>query len=187
MGVIRSRVAGVGAYLPSRVVGNDELAARLDTSDAWIRERTGIRERRIAAEGELTSDRAIAAAQEALRAAQVRPASVDMIVLATATPDETFPATATTVQARLGMTRGFAFDVQAVCSGFVYALSVADNFIKAGQAKTCLVIGAETFSRILDWDDRTTAVLFGDGAGAVVLVAGGGQGTSADHGILSTH
>ena len=187
MGVIRSQVAGVGAYLPSRIVSNEDLAVRLDTSDAWIRERTGIRERRIAADGELTSDLAIAAAQDALRAAQVRPAAVDMIVLATATPDETFPATATTVQARLGMTRGFAFDVQAVCSGFVYALSVADNFIKAGQAKTCLVIGAETFSRILDWNDRTTAVLFGDGAGAVVLAAGTGQGTRADRGILSTH
>jgi len=187
MSVVRSQVAGVGAYLPARVVTNEDLAVRLDTSDAWIRERTGIRERRIAAEGELTSDLAVAAAEVALRAAQVRPADVDMIVLATATPDETFPATATTVQARLGMTRGFAFDVQAVCSGFVYAMSVADNFIKAGQAKTCLVIGAETFSRILDWNDRTTAVLFGDGAGAVVLAAGAGNGTSADRGILSTH
>jgi 3-oxoacyl-[acyl-carrier-protein] synthase-3 len=169
------------------VVTNDDLAARLETSDAWIRERTGILERRIAADGELTSDLAVAAAQEALRAAQVRPSAVNMIVLATATPDETFPATATTVQARLGMTQGFAFDVQAVCSGFVYALSVADNFIKAGQVKTCLVIGAETFSRILDWNDRTTAVLFGDGAGAVLLTAGSEAGTRADRGILSTH
>jgi len=187
MPIIRSQVAGVGAYLPATVVTNDDLAARLETSDAWIRERTGILERRIAADGELTSDLAVAAAQEALRAAQVRPSAVNMIVLATATPDETFPATATTVQARLGMTQGFAFDVQAVCSGFVYALSVADNFLKAGQVKTCLVIGAETFSRILDWNDRTTAVLFGDGAGAVLLTAGSGAGTRADRGILSTH
>lgn len=187
MAIIRSHVVGVGACLPANVVTNEDLAARLETSDAWIRERTGIRERRIAADGELTSDLAVTAAQEALRVAQVRPSAVDMIVLATATPDETFPATATTVQARLGMTRGFAFDVQAVCSGFVYALAVADNFIKAGQAKNCLVIGAETFSRILDWNDRTTAVLFGDGAGAVLLTAGSGTGTSADRGILSTH
>ena len=187
MGVIRSQVAGVGAYLPAQVVTNEDLALRLNTSDAWIRERTGIQERRIAADGELTSDLAVAAAEQALRAAQVRAASVDMIVLATATPDETFPATATTVQARLGMTRGFAFDVQAVCSGFVYALSVADNFIKAGQAKSCLVIGAETFSRILDWNDRTTSVLFGDGAGAVLLTAGTGDGTVGDRGVLSTH
>jgi 3-oxoacyl-[acyl-carrier-protein] synthase-3 len=187
MGAIRSVVAGVGACLPATVVTNEDLARRLDTSDAWIRERTGIRERRIAADGELTSDLAVSAAREALRTAQIGPSSVDMIVLATATPDETFPATATTVQARLGMTRGFAFDVQAVCSGFVYALSVADNFIKAGQVRTCLVIGAETFSRILDWNDRTTAVLFGDGAGAVVLTACSGDGTRADRGILSTH
>ena len=187
MANIRSQVVGVGACLPANVVTNEDLAARLETSDAWIRERTGIQERRIAADGELTSDLAVTAAQEALRVAQVRPSAVDMIVLATATPDETFPATATTVQARLGMTRGFAFDVQAVCSGFVYALSVADNFIKAGQAKNCLVIGAETFSRILDWNDRTTAVLFGDGAGAVLLTAGSGTGTSADRGVLSTH
>lgn len=186
MTLVRSQVTGVGAYLPSRIVTNEELARKLDTSDAWIRERTGIVERHIAADGEFTSDLALAAAQEALRAAQLRPAAIDMIVLATATPDETFPATATTVQARIGMTRGFAFDVQAVCSGFVYALSVADNFIKAGQAKNCLVIGAETFSRILDWNDRTTAVLFGDGAGAVVLSAGSGQGTTADRGVLTT-
>ncbi len=187
MGAVRSVVAGVGACLPSTVVTNEDLARRLDTSDAWIHERTGIRERRIAADGELTSDLAVKAAREALRMAQIGPSSVDMIVLATATPDETFPATATTVQARLGMTRGFAFDVQAVCSGFVYALAVADNFIKAGQVRTCLVIGAETFSRILDWNDRTTAVLFGDGAGAVVLTACSGDGTRADRGILSTH
>ena len=187
MGVIRSQVTGVGAYLPKQVVTNAELAQKLDTSDDWIRERTGIRERRIAADGELTSDLAIAASQEALRAAGLHANAIDLIVLATATPDETFPATATTVQARLGMTRGAAFDIQAVCSGFVYALATADNFIKAGQAKNVLVIGAETFSRILDWNDRTTAVLFGDGAGALVLSAAQGHGTSADRGVLSTH
>ena len=187
MSVIRSVVAGAGAYLPARTVTNQELATLLDTSDEWIRERTGIHERRIAADGEYTSDMAIAAAQEALRSANLNAISIDLIVLATATPDETFPATATTVQARLGMTRGAAFDVQAVCSGFVYALAVADNFIKVGQAKNCLVIGAETFSRILDWSDRTTSVLFGDGAGALVLSAGEGEGTPADRGVLTTH
>jgi 3-oxoacyl-[acyl-carrier-protein] synthase-3 len=187
MAIIRSQVAGAGAYLPARVVSNQELALQLDTSDEWIRARTGIRERRIAAEGEFTSDLAIAAAQEAIRSAGLTPSAIDLIVLATATPDETFPATATTVQARLGMTRGFAFDVQAVCSGFVYAVAVADNFIKAGQVKNCLVIGAETFSRILDWNDRTTAVLFGDGAGALVLTAGRGEGTAQDRGVLTTH
>jgi len=187
MSVIRSQVAGVGAYLPARTMTNADLAAKLETSDEWIRERTGIRERRIAADGEYTSDLAIAASQEALRAAGLTPAAIDMIVLATATPDETFPATATTVQSRLGITRGAAFDVQAVCSGFVYALAVADNFIKVGQARTCLVIGAETFSRILDWNDRATAVLFGDGAGALVLTAGQGRGEAKDRGVLSTH
>jgi 3-oxoacyl-[acyl-carrier-protein] synthase-3 len=180
-------VAGVGAYLPSRIVTNAELAQKLDTSDDWIRERTGIRERRIAADGELTSDLSIAASQEALRAAGINASAIDLIVLATATPDETFPATATTVQARLGITRGAAFDIQAVCSGFVYAIATADNFIKAGQAKNVLVIGAETFSRIIDWNDRTTAVLFGDGAGALILTAAQGQGTTKDRGVLSTH
>jgi 3-oxoacyl-[acyl-carrier-protein] synthase-3 len=187
MSAIRSQVAGVGAYLPARVVTNAELAKKLDTSDEWIRERTGIRERRIAADGELTSDLAIAASQEALRAAGMHASAIDLIVLATATPDETFPATATTVQARLGITRGAAFDIQAVCSGFIYALATADNFIKAGQAKNVLVIGAETFSRILDWSDRTTSVLFGDGAGAMVLTAGQGTGTTKDRGVFSTH
>jgi 3-oxoacyl-[acyl-carrier-protein] synthase-3 len=187
MSVLRSQVAGVGAYLPSRIVTNAELALKLDTSDDWIRERTGIRERRIAADGELTSDLSIAASQEALRAAGMNASAIDLIVLATATPDETFPATATTVQARLGITRGAAFDIQAVCSGFVYAVATADNFIKAGQAKNVLVIGAETFSRIIDWNDRTTAVLFGDGAGALILTAAQGQGTTKDRGVLSTH
>lgn len=186
MSVARSIVCGVGAYLPARIVPNAELATKLETSDEWIRERTGIRERRIAADGEFTSDLAIAASLEALRAAGMVASAIDMIVLATATPDETFPATAATVQARLG-TRGAAFDLQAVCSGFIYALAVADNFIKAGQVKNCLVIGAETFSRILDWNDRTTAVLFGDGAGAMVLTAGQGEGSNKDRGVLSTH
>ncbi|MCE9522794.1 MAG: beta-ketoacyl-ACP synthase 3, partial [Alphaproteobacteria bacterium] len=186
MSVKRSQVVGAGSYLPTRIVTNAELATKLDTNDEWMRERTGIRERRIAAEGEFTSDLALAAAQDALRAAGMNASAIDLIVLATATPDETFPATATTVQARLG-TRAVAFDIQAVCSGFVYALAVADNFIKAGQSKNCLVIGAETFSRILDWNDRTTAVLFGDGAGAIVLTAAEGQGTTKDRGVLSTH
>ena len=167
----RAQFRGVGAYLPERVVTNDELAARMDTSDAWIRERTGIRERRIAAPGEKTSDLALEASRRALAAAGKDARDLDLIVLATATPDRTFPATATAVQARLGMTEGVAFDVQAVCSGFIYALAVADNFIRAGQARTALVIGAETFSRILDWNERETSVLFGDGAGAVVLEA----------------
>ena len=185
--VVRSQIVGAGAYLPARVVTNAELATKLDTSDEWIRERTGIRERRIAADGECTSDLSVAASLEALRAAGLSANAIDMIVLATATPDETFPATATVVQSRLGLTRGAAFDLQAVCSGFIYALAVADNFIKCGQVKTCLVIGAETFSRIIDWNDRTTAVLFGDGAGALVLTAGQGNGTAQDRGVLSTH
>jgi 3-oxoacyl-[acyl-carrier-protein] synthase-3 len=178
---------GCGAYLPQRVVTNAELACKLDTSDEWIRQRTGIAQRHVAADGELTSDLALKASEEALRHAGVAADALDLIVLATATPDETFPATAVRVQAALGMTRGTAFDVQAVCSGFVYALAVADNFIKAGQARTALVIGAETFSRILDWTDRGTCVLFGDGAGAVVLGAGEGEGTKRDRGVLSTH
>jgi 3-oxoacyl-[acyl-carrier-protein] synthase-3 len=185
--VRRSQVAGCGAYLPERCVTNAELAARLDTSDEWITSRTGIRQRYIAAEGELTSDLATRAAQRALAAARIPASEVDLIVLATATPDLTFPATATKVQANLGVARGSAFDVQAVCTGFVFALAVADNFLRLGQAGTALVIGAETFSRILDWNDRGTCVLFGDGAGAMVLRAGEGDGTSADRGVLSTH
>ena len=186
MSIVRARVCGIGSYLPERVLTNGELAQMVDTSDAWIAERTGIRERHIAAPGEKTSDLALNAARKALASAGMTAQDLDLIVLATATPDETFPATATTVQARLGMTRGAAFDVQAVCSGFLYALAVADNFIKAGQARTALVIGAETFSRILDWSDRTTCVLFGDGAGAVVLHAEAGAGTNDDRGILTT-
>lgn len=184
---IRSVILGCGSYLPAKVMTNADLAQIVDTSDEWITERTGIKSRHIAADGELTSDLAYNAAIAAMAHAGVTADELDLIVLATATPDNTFPATAVKVQARLGMTRGAAFDVQAVCSGFVYALSVADNFIKAGQAKTVLVIGAETFSRILDWNDRTTCVLFGDGAGAVVLRATEGAGTSEDQGILSTH
>ncbi|OYQ34162.1 3-oxoacyl-ACP synthase [Niveispirillum lacus] len=184
---IRSVILGCGSYLPAKVVTNADLAQIVDTSDEWITERTGIKSRHIAADGELTSDLAYHAAVAAMEHAGITANDLDLIVLATATPDNTFPATAVKVQARLGMTRGAAFDLQAVCSGFVYALSVADNFIKAGQAKTVLVIGAETFSRILDWNDRTTCVLFGDGAGAVVLRATEGAGTADDQGILSTH
>ena len=185
--VLRSRVLGCGAYLPERILTNAELALKVETSDAWIRQRTGIAQRHIAAEGELTSDLALKAAEDALRRAGIGADKVDLIVLATATPDETFPATAAKVQAALGITRGAAFDVQAVCSGFVYALAIADNFIKAGQSQTALVIGAETFSRILDWTDRGTCVLFGDGAGAVVLGSGEGEGSKRDRGVLSTH
>ena len=182
----RSQVAGCGAYLPERVLTNDELAQRLETSDEWIRQRTGIGERRIAADGELTSDLALAAAQRALERADMSGSDVDLIVLATATPDHTFPATSTRVQARLGMKRGAAFDVQAVCSGFIFALATADNAIRLGQARTALVIGAETFSRILDWEDRGTCVLFGDGAGALVLNAMPDEGPRG-RGVLSTH
>ncbi|HYD68845.1 beta-ketoacyl-ACP synthase III [Azospirillum sp.] len=184
----RSRIVGCGSYLPANVVTNQDLADRgVETSDEWIVQRTGIRSRHVAAEGELTSDLALAAARAALDHAGLDGAAIDCIVLATTTPDNTFPSTATKVQAALGMTRGFAMDVQAVCAGFVYALSVADSFIKSGQANRVLVIGAETFSRILDWKDRTTCVLFGDGAGAVVLEAGEGKGDAADRGVLSTH
>jgi 3-oxoacyl-[acyl-carrier-protein] synthase-3 len=182
----RSIIRGVGSYLPAKVLTNQDLSKMVDTDDAWIVERTGISERRIAATGELTSDLALAASRNALADAGMEPGAVDLIVLATATPDQTFPATAVTVQAKLGITGGAAFDVQAVCSGFVYALATADNFIKAGQARTALVVGAETFSRIIDWTDRGTCVLFGDGAGAFVLEAGTGTGTTNDQGILST-
>ena len=183
----RSVVLGCGSYLPERIVSNAELASRLQTSDDWIAQRTGIRQRHIAADGEFTSHLATKAAARALEAAGVPANSVDLIVLATATPDETFPATAARVQAELGVGGGIAFDVQAVCTGFVYALAVADNFLKVGQSQRALVIGAETFSRILDWTDRGTCVLFGDGAGAVVLDAQPGKGTTDDRGILSTH
>ncbi len=187
MTVFRSVVSGCGSYLPEKVVTNQEMEEIVDTTDEWIIERTGIRQRHIAAEGELTSDLAIKAAQKALQDASLDAGDIDLIVLATSTPDQTFPATATRVQAALGMTKGAAFDVQAVCSGFIYALSTADNFIRAGQAKHALVIGAETFSRILDWEDRATCVLFGDGAGAVVISAEESEGGPQDRGILSSH
>jgi len=184
--MFRSQIVGCGSYLPERVLGNEELAKSVDTSDEWIVHRTGIRQRHIAAPDQKTSDLAIKAAEAALASAGIAADEVDLIVVATATPDNTFPATAATVQAELGITQGAAFDIQAVCSGFVYALAVGDNFIKAGQAKTVLVIGAETFSRILDWQDRGTCVLFGDGAGAVVLRASEDTANGA-RGILSTH
>jgi 3-oxoacyl-[acyl-carrier-protein] synthase-3 len=183
---LRSQIAGCGAYLPERIVTNYELADRLDTSDEWIRQRTGIGERRIAAPGELTSDLAVKAAEHALSSAGMNGSDLDLLVVATATPDNTFPATAARVQARLGMRRGVAFDVQAVCAGFIFALSVADNAIRLGQAGTALVIGAETFSRILDWEDRGTCVLFGDGAGALVLRAVS-EAVPGSRFILSTH
>jgi len=182
----RSIIKGVGSYLPSKVLTNDDLARLVDTSDAWIVERTGIRERRIAAPGEATSDLALAAAKAALADAGMEADRIDLIILATATPDQTFPATAATVQAELGISGPPAFDLQAVCSGFIYALATADSMIKTGQATAALVIGAEVFSRILDWSDRSTCVLFGDGAGAFVLEAGEGSGTIADRGILAS-
>lgn len=187
MSEYHSIAIGSGSYLPERVLSNAELAKMVDTTDEWIAERTGIHNRHIAADGEYTSDLAIAAARKAMTAAGVQANDIDLIVLATATPDNTFPATATKVQAAIGMTGGAAFDIQAVCSGFIYAMTVADNFIKAGQARHVLVIGAETFSRILDWEDRGTCVLFGDGAGAVVLRAESGPASKDERGILSTH
>jgi len=177
---------GCCAFLPRTILTNAELAKRVDTSDEWIRERTGIRQRHIVSKDEKTSDLALNAAHGALTAAGVGVDELDLIVVATTTPDETFPATATTLQARLGMTRGAAFDVQAVCSGFIYGMAIADNFIKAGQAKTVLLVGAESMSRLLDWTDRTTCVLFGDGAGAVVLQAKKGKGNAQDRGVLNT-
>ena len=176
---------GSGAYLPERVMTNAELATIVDTSDAWIVERSGIRERRIAADGELTSDLATKAAERALSACGVAPGELDAIIVATSTPDLTFPATAAKVQAALGARRAFAFDQQAVCSGFVFAVATADALICAGRARTVLVIGAETFSRLLDWTDRATCVLFGDGAGAVVMQAAEGSGAKGDRGLLA--
>lgn len=182
----RAVVIGVGHYLPERVVPNSEFEKTLDTSDEWIRARTGIERRHFATEGETTSQMATRAAQAALDDARLTAADVDAIILATSTPDLTFPSAATMVQAELGMTRGFAFDVQAVCAGFVYALANANGMILSGQARRVLVIGAETFSRILDWEDRTTCVLFGDGAGALLLEAQDGTGSAADRGILAS-
>jgi len=182
----RSVIEGVGSYLPERIVTNAELARKVDTSDEWIVERTGIRERRIAAEGEKTSDLAVAAARVALADAGIAASDVDLVIVATATPDRTFPATAAAVQARLGMTSGASFDLQAVCSGFVYGLATADGFIRSGQADTILLIGAETFSRILDWSDRGTCVLFGDGAGAAVIRAADGAPDPSRRGIIAS-
>jgi len=179
----RSVLLGVGSYLPARVLSNDELARRVDTSNEWIVERTGIRERHIAADGEKTSDLAINAAVAALKQAGRSAGDVDLLLVATTTPDLTFPATAARVQAALGIHRGAAFDLQAVCSGFIFALATADNFLMRGQAKCALVIGAETFSRIMDWQDRSTCVLFGDGAGAVVMEA---REDAGDRGVIST-
>jgi len=185
MGMIRAVVQGSGHYLPERVVENAEFAETLDTSDEWIRTRTGIERRHFAAEGQKTSDLAINAARMALESAGMTGNDLDAIILATATPDQTFPSTATRVQHAIGMNRGFAFDIHAVCAGFIFALANANGMIQSGQAKTVMVIGAETFSRILDWEDRTTCVLFGDGAGAVILQAEEGTGTGADRGILA--
>lgn len=185
-GALRSRVIGCGSYLPERVVSNEELSKTVDTSDEWIIERTGIRQRYIAADDQKTSDLATEAAKAALAHAGVDASEIDLIVVATATPDDTFPAVATQVQRKLGITHGAAFDVQAVCSGFIYALSVTDAMVRAGQARAALVIGAETFSRILDWQDRTTCVLFGDGAGAVVLKAEKAENIRTDRGVLAS-
>ena len=183
---LRAVVMGVGHYLPTRIVPNSELEALVQTSDEWIRSRSGIERRHFVAEGQTTSDLATLAAQAALAHAGLTPDDIDAIVLATSTADLTFPSAASMVQGKLGMTQGFAFDVQAVCAGFVYALSTANAFILSGQAKRVLVIGAETFSRLMDWEDRSTCVLFGDGAGALVLEGQDLTGTSADRGILST-
>ncbi len=187
MTALRSVVLGCGAYLPERILTNAELAAMVDTSDEWIVQRTGIQQRHIAAEGEFTSDLALHAAKAALANAGIDAQQIDLIILATATPDNTFPASAVTVQSALGITHGAAFDLQAVCSGFIFALATADNYLRTGAFKRALVIGAETFSRILDWTDRGTCVLFGDGAGAVILEAQEQPGEATDRGILTTH
>lgn len=186
MNPVRTVIRGVGGYLPARVVTNSDLAKLVDTSDAWITERTGIKERRIAAEGELTSTMGAIAARAALDDAGLAPEDIDLIILATSTPDQTFPASAVAIQAELGITHGAAFDVQAVCSGFIFALTTADNYLKSGMFKRALVVGAEAFSRILDWEDRSTCVLFGDGAGAVVVEAQKLNGVMTDRGILAT-
>ncbi len=186
MKTLRATIKGVGHYLPERVIENAEFEKTLDTTDDWIKSRSGIERRHFAAEGELTSHLAVKAAQNALTDAGLTIDQIDAIILATSTPDQTFPATATKVQAALGMQRGFAFDVQAVCAGFVFALANANAMILSGQARRVIVIGAETFSRIMDWTDRSTCVLFGDGAGAVVLEATETDGASSDRGILST-
>ncbi len=185
--MIRSVLKGCGSYLPEKVITNDDLAKFVDTSDEWISSRTGIKQRYMAAEGEVTSDLALHAAVRALSDAAMTPEDIDLIVVGTTTPDRSLPATAAILQDKLGIGHGAAFDVQAVCSGFIYGLAVADNFLKAGQHRNALVIGAETLTRLLDWEDRNTSVLFGDGAGAVVLVAEESAGTNADRGVLSTY
>src|SRR6185437_15239519 len=185
--MIRSIVRGIGSALPRRIMKNSDFEGVVETSDEWIAQRTGIRQRHIAADDETTASLGEAAARAALENAGLTPADIDLIVLATSTPNNTFPATAVEIQQRLGMRHGFAFDMQAVCSGFVYAVATADAHLRAGLAKRALVIGSETFSRILDWNDRTTCVLFGDGAGALVLEAQQQPGTSSDRGILTTH
>lgn len=184
---MRSVIRGIGSYLPANKVSNADLEKMVDTSDDWIVQRTGIRNRHIAAEGETTSQLATHAAKEALAHAGITAQDIDLVVVATSSPDYTFPSTATQVQAAIGMHHGAAFDVQAVCSGFVYAVTIADKFLISGSHKRALVIGAETFSRLLDWNDRTTCVLFGDGAGAVVLEAQEGTGSVKDRGVLTTH
>jgi 3-oxoacyl-[acyl-carrier-protein] synthase-3 len=184
---LRSIVAGVGSYLPERILTNAELAKMVDTSDEWIVQRTGIRERHIAAEGETTSMLGEKAARDALAHAGLAPEDIDLIIVATSTPDYTFPSTATQIQAALGITHGAAFDLQAVCSGFVFAVATADKFLRSGSHRRALVIGAETFSRIIDWTDRTTCVLFGDGAGAMILEAVDGAPALAERGVITTH
>ncbi len=184
---LRSVVRGCGSYLPPRVVTNAELAGLVDTSDEWIVQRTGISQRRIAADDETTSVLGLRAAEAALADAGLEASDIDLVICATSTPDFTFPATATQIQAGLGITRGVAFDVQAVCSGFVFGVTTADKFLTSGSHKRALVVGAETFSRLLDWEDRTTCVLFGDGAGAIVLEAQEQPGDASDRGVLTTH
>ncbi|WP_332685167.1 beta-ketoacyl-ACP synthase III [Bosea sp. (in: a-proteobacteria)] len=187
MSILRSVLRGCGSYLPAQIVTNADMAKKVDTTDEWIVQRTGIRQRHIAADDETTATLGLKAAQAALADAGMAASEIDLIIVATATPDNTFPATATQIQADLGITHGAAFDLQAVCSGFVFGLATADKFLVTGAARAALVIGAETFSRILDWEDRTTCVLFGDGAGAVVLSAEPGKGTLADRGVLASH
>jgi 3-oxoacyl-[acyl-carrier-protein] synthase-3 len=184
--VIRTQVIGCGACLPERILTNAQLARMVDTSDEWIASRTGIRRRHIVSDGETTVDLAVKSAERAIADAKIGADDIDLVIVATTTPNETFPSVATTVQSRIGMTRGAAFDVQAVCSGFIYGMAIADNFIKAKQAQTILLIGAETMSRLMDWTDRATCVLFGDGAGALVLRAGDGQGGPSDRGVFNT-
>ncbi len=187
MSKIRSIIRGVGGYLPKRVLTNEELSQMVDTSDEWIKERTGISQRHIAADDEMTSDLALAAAKQALDRSGLKPIDIDLVIMATTTPDHTFPASAVTVQAKLGIHQGAAFDMQAVCSGFVYGLATADSLLKSGGYRRAIVIGAETLSRIVDWTDRSTCVLFGDGAGAVVLEAEESNGELSDRGIITSH